>query len=401
MNQPSNLNIKNFVYGWMLTFFSCWMFVGCVAGGGVSLVEEQKAEDQRLIFSSNRDGNWEIYMMNADGSNPVNLTHHPANDRGPTWSPMGKCTDCHKNNDYTTYTDKGLDTFVQRRVAFVSDRDGNEEIYVMNIDGSEPKRLTYNPGSDTSPLWSPDGKRLLFISEQGHQQDIYMINDDGSNQVDLTQTGQANETDPAWMPDGERVVFVSDRDGNKEIYLMNTDGSNVLRLTNNLIEDGYPQPSLDGGKIAFLSDRNGNRNLFTMDTDGSHQINLPGIVSKNVCTSFIWALDGMKIVFATGGTHTTNVYQMLKDGSGKNILLSTPASGCPSGLICSLHPAKLAYTLMQNGNWEIYVGRITRQTPNFIRLTNNQSDDIEPEWEPTGIFDRQGNRLSPIMFHER
>ena len=79
-----------------------------------SIIKENKALDQRLLFSSNRDGNWEIYMMNADGSNQINLTHHPADDRGPVWSPDGK------------------------RVAFFSNRDGNEEIYVMYSDGPEP-----------------------------------------------------------------------------------------------------------------------------------------------------------------------------------------------------------------------------------------------------------------------
>ena len=383
MNQRSRLTIDKGVYGWTLTFLYCLVNIGCTALTAHPSVEKEEVYDQRLLFSSNRVGNWEIYMMNSDGSNPVNLTNHPADDRGPTWSPSRK------------------------RIAFVSNRDGNEEIYVMNINGSESKRLTRNPESDMSPSWAPDcaschgsnnrirkvrranTERLLFVSERGHQLDIYMINVDGSGEVNLSRTDLADETDPAWALDGEHIVFVSNRDGNKEIYLMNADGSDVVRLTNSLAEERHPQPSPDRNKIAFLLDRNGHRYLFTMDIDGSHQINLPGILSKNVCSAFSWSPDGMRIIFATEGTRANDLYMMNSDGSGKVSLTSIHRDGCPDKIASwSIGGSKLAYAAKEGGNWEIYVMQITGQIPNPVRLTNNTADDVEPEWEPIRILAR-------------
>src|SRR3989304_8943053 len=155
MNQRSCLRTEKRFYGWLLAFFYCSASMGCTTDIIQPSVEELKVYEQRLIFSSNRDGNWEIYMMNADGSNPVNLTHHPADDRGPRWSPDGE------------------------RIAFVSNRDGNEEIYVMNIDGNELKSLNHNPEADEQPFWSPEGRRLVFVSRQGLQRDIFVINTNG------------------------------------------------------------------------------------------------------------------------------------------------------------------------------------------------------------------------------
>jgi hypothetical protein len=102
-----------------------------------------RAQAGRIAFASNRDGNWEIYVMNADGSGQINLTNNPADDGVPSWSPDG------------------------RRIAFVSNRDGNLEIYVMNADGSSGQinRLTNNPADDVVPSWSPDGRRIAFDSK--------------------------------------------------------------------------------------------------------------------------------------------------------------------------------------------------------------------------------------------
>src|SRR3989304_5434992 len=186
----------------MLTFLSCFVSIGCTALAVHPSVEKQEAFNQRLVFSSNRDGNWEIYyMMNADGSHQVNLTNNPADDHSPIWSPDAK------------------------RIAFVSNRDGNEEIYVMNIDGSEVKRLTQNPGADVSPSWAPNcsschgshdrishvprtsTRRLLLLSERGGQRDIYMMDLDDSAEMDLTRTDGVDETDPSWMVEDQHIVF--------------------------------------------------------------------------------------------------------------------------------------------------------------------------------------------------
>lgn len=130
-------------------------------------------DSQQIAFVSTRDGNWEIYVMNADGSNLTPLTHNGG--RNPVWSPDG------------------------RHIAFVSGRDGNDEIYVMNADGSNQTRLTTNPADDHSPSWSPDGRQIAFISNRDGHQEIYVMDADGSNQKRLTDS-LTDKWSPVWAP---------------------------------------------------------------------------------------------------------------------------------------------------------------------------------------------------------
>ena len=131
------------------------------------------------------------------------------------------------------------------KIAFVSDRDGNAEIYSMDTDGGGQTRLTEDAGEDYSPAWSPDGQRLAFVSTRDGNAEIYVMNADGSGQTRLTNS-TAGDLAPAWTRDGSQIGFVTNRDGNDEIYLMNADGSNQTNLTNNLADDASFSFSPDG-----------------------------------------------------------------------------------------------------------------------------------------------------------
>jgi Tol biopolymer transport system component len=130
----------------------------------------------KIAFSSNRGGNWEIYVMHADGSNPTNLTNHPNDDRDPAWSPVGS------------------------RIAFSSYRDGNSEIYVMHADGSDPTNLTNHSKGDYGPAWSPDGSKIAFTSERAWDgpYDIWVMHADGSDPTNLTNNPSGHDHKPAW-----------------------------------------------------------------------------------------------------------------------------------------------------------------------------------------------------------
>jgi Tol biopolymer transport system component len=128
-------------------------------------------------------------------------------------------------------------------MAFVSDRDGNSEIFVANADGSEQIQLTetVTPTTNWAPAWSPDGSRIAFMSDRDGDQEVFVMNIDGSEQINLTNNDFFSDDYPSWSPDSSRIAFYTNRDeGNHEIYIMNADGSEPERITDSPGWDGLP-----------------------------------------------------------------------------------------------------------------------------------------------------------------
>ncbi|MAG35804.1 MAG: hypothetical protein CL878_06120 [Dehalococcoidia bacterium] len=259
----------------------------------------------------------EIYVMNADGSGQTRLTMRPrVSSLAPTWSPDGSrlAFVSWRDGDFEVHVmDAEGDNLTRlsqsdvleglpawspdwTRLAFVSRRDGNDEIYVMQADGSIPRRLTENNVRDFSPAWSPDGNRLAFSSQRDGNRDIYVMQADGSRPSRLT-SHNASDGAPAWSPDGSKIAFVSHRDGNDEIYVMQADGTSQTRLTHNDAFDGWPSWSADGTKLTFESARDGDREIYAMHADGSDVRRLsqnPGVAD----TFPAWSPDGNRIAFS-------------------------------------------------------------------------------------------------------
>ena len=164
---------------------------------------------------------FDIYLMNADGSTVTRLTYDSVGARGdllasdvsPAWSADGT------------------------RIAFISNREQRWDLYVMNADGSNQTLLVESVDSNSAPAWSPDGRRLAFVKFP--ESDIYVIDTEDSIITPLTEEFSSNFS-PAWSPDGTYIAFVSSRDRNFEIYIMNADGSGQTRLTDSPDEDGHP-----------------------------------------------------------------------------------------------------------------------------------------------------------------
>jgi Tol biopolymer transport system component len=173
----------------------------------------------KIAFSSNRTGSWDIYIMNRDGENQTKITDKITGDLNTSiddisisWSPDGK------------------------KIAFDSRARGKFDVYTADSDGRNVSILTTDPSHDCFPAWSPDGSQIAFASNRDDNFEIYVKNSDGSGKQRLTNNPAA-ELFPSWSPDGAKIAFTSDRDGNDEIYVMNSDGSNQTRVTDNIIAD--------------------------------------------------------------------------------------------------------------------------------------------------------------------
>ena len=127
-----------------------------------------------------------------------------------------------------------------QKIAFATDRDGTQQIYVMNADGSDQTRITNDKANDWAPSFSPDGKKIAFVTDRASGPGVYIMEADGSNQLNLTNSTDSTNFAPAFSTDGSRIAFVSDRDGNPSIYIINADGSGVAHINHNGASDNTP-----------------------------------------------------------------------------------------------------------------------------------------------------------------
>jgi Tol biopolymer transport system component len=253
-----------------------------------------------IAFTSDRDGNWEIYVMNADGTDPRRLTMNLLRDHRHAWSPDG------------------------RLLAFTSTRKGSEDIFVINVQdvlggtaSSSPLRLTDNPANEWSPAWSPDGTQIVFVTDRDRNSEVYVMNvadvlqggggaGSGSSEPWRLTHNRGEDDSPAWSPDGTQIAFVSNRDGNEEIYVMDADGGKQRRLTDNDGDDWFPAWSPDGTQIAFTSERDGNYDIYVMNPDGSD----PRRLTNNDADDWqpAWSPDGTQIVFQSNPEAQWDLY---------------------------------------------------------------------------------------------
>jgi len=257
-------------------------------------------------------------------------------------------------------------------IAFNSNRDGNNEIYRLNSDSTNPINLTNNAASDTSASWSADGTKIAFNSDRDGNSEIYIMNADGTSQMRLTNNS-ASDANPAWSPDGTKIVFTSARDGNSEIYIMNADGSGQTNITNNPASQTNTNWSPDGTKIVYQT----GITIRTINIDGTNDVLISAGNNPN------WSPDGTKIAFNHdfGGGQGQEVYYINLDGTGLTQVTANAATNAVPAW--SPDSSKIVFRSVRDGNNEIY--SINSNGTGEARLTSNLFDDNTPDWQPLTI----------------
>lgn len=241
-------------------------------------------DGKQIAFISARNGNQEIYIMNADGSAITRITDSPLDESDPDWSPDGT------------------------KIVFVYGTriEKYQQIYWMYPDGSKQIRITTdNPAMYSSPDWSPDGTKIAFFGFLGNSEHIYMTNADGT-ELYILADNPAWEDSLDWSPDGTKIAFdmpfiYTNGYHGTEVGFINTDGSGITQLTYNSAWSTNPAWSPDGTQIAFaLGTIRGLRHIYIMNSDATEQFLLP-VPGNLIGDDSAWSPDGKRIAFTCYG----------------------------------------------------------------------------------------------------
>ncbi|WP_306537156.1 hypothetical protein [Geobacter sp.] len=270
-------------------------------------------------------------------------------------------------------------------VLFVSNRDGNAQIYLMKADGSGQRPLTHTPEENTEPAWSPDGTRIAFTSYRDGNADIYVMDADGTSQKRLT-SDKFSDNAPTWTPDG-RIIFRSIRDRWTNFYVMDTDGTNLKQLTGTKVDKGIPMLSPDGRWIAFVvHGETGSSEIHVMPAAGGEAKNLTGPLSKNRKMAPSWSPDSKRLMYTEAKDLALNIRIIDPDGGNPGTLTDNvytnafPAWSPDGKRIVFVSSREGTRTEMARG--DIYVMNVDGS--GTTNLTRNPDEDNYPAWSADG-----------------
>jgi TolB protein len=250
-----------------------------------------------LVVSSNKDGNWQIYLVQASTGEVKNLSNNKSVEVEPVWSPDGA------------------------RIAFVSDREGAQDIWTMKPDGTDAQQLTKKQGISSNLRWSPDGSRIAFVSAKAGRDQVYTV-EVATGKVAQVTTDAIGARQPAWAPDGKKLSF-SSYTGRYGTYTMNADGSEKVQLTD--VNGGLDASwSPDGTRLAYVAliGQPQGWKVFTVGKDGKglKQLTKNANTYGNVYPQ--WSPDGNKISYGEQVDGVLQVAVMSADGSEQKIITS-------------------------------------------------------------------------------
>ena len=260
-----------------------------------------------IAFVSDRSGNKEIYVMEADGNNVRKATANRSINNFPNWSPDGQAI------AYTSYRQgnrpliflssrgalrpgrllqsdgrsqyRAVFDPIGERLAVVLSNGSSSEIVSVSTDGTDVRRITQSPSIEVSPTWSPDGKRIAFVSDRTGAPQIYIMSANGGDERRLTFDGAYN-TNPNWSPDGLWIAYETRVDGQFDIWLIDPEGKVNVPLVTNERSDEAPSWAPNSRHIVFSSTRRGRADLYMIDRDGSNLRRLTGDAGNNTAPAW-------------------------------------------------------------------------------------------------------------------
>jgi WD40 repeat protein len=269
------------------------------------------------------------------------------------------------------------------RLVYVSDQDGNPEIYTIHTDGTDTTRLTNNDVDDLSPKWSFDGGRIAFVSTRDGNPEIYTMNENGTDVTRITRNA-ADDLDPSWSPDGKNVIFSSNRDGNYELYIYNLETKKDERLTENSSDDRYPDWSANGEMILYQSEQYGVAALYTHELSTKEDTRLTPRLAPYGHSNADFSTSGSSIVYTTG--HTKNqtgimIYH-LDTKTSVDVVLGSVNQSIYS--VANLYPTwseddtQIAFTSDRGPQTDIYI--ISSDGKYIFRVTETEAVEWDLDW---------------------